>query len=200
MFIQVIHGKTRDPEALHERMEVWERDLRPGATGYLGSTGGCTADGSCIVIARFEDRGAAERNSNRPEQTAWWNETEKLFEGPVVFHDSDDVHLMTHGDMDRAEFIQVMDGHVDDHDRAVEIEERADAILAEARPDLLGAMTAYYDGDGFTEVAYFTSETAARRAEAGTMPKKAAKIRKERARVMHVDHYYDIADPWLTSA
>lgn len=200
MFIQLIHGTTRYPEALHERLDLWDRELRPGAAGYLGSTGGCTDDGSFFLIARFRDKASAMRNSDRPEQGAWWRDTEKLFEGPAIFHDTEDVHLMTHGDLDAARFVQVMDGHVDDHDAAVAIEKEADGLLAEIRPDLLGALTAYYADDAFTEVAYFTSETAARKAEAGKLPSAAVELLDRRDRVMHVDRYMDIADPWLTHA
>ncbi len=200
MFIQVIHGRTQHPDELHDRLDIWMRDLRPGATGYLGSTGGVTQDGSFILIARFESREVAQRNSDRPEQAEWWNETEKLFDGAVTFHDTEDVHLITHGDMDSARFVQVMDGHVDDHDRAVQLEREADPLLAEIRPDLLGALTAYYDDDAFTEVAYFTSEAAARRGESSELPVEARDMLQRREEVMHVDHYLDITDPWLTSA
>ena len=62
MFIQVIEGRTSDPEALRRQMDVWERELKPGAEGYLGSAGGCTADGSFIMAVRFSDRDAAMRN------------------------------------------------------------------------------------------------------------------------------------------
>lgn len=200
MFIQVIHGKTTDPEALHERLDIWDRDLRPGASGYLGSTAGCTPDGSFIAIARFQNRALAERNSARPEQGRWWQETEKLFDGPVTFHDTEDVHVMTHGDMDSARFVQFMDGHVDDHDRAIAIEHDADSMLAELRPELLGTLTAYYDEDGFTEVAYFTSEQEARHGERTAMPQHAIDLVQQREQVVHVDRYLDIADPWLTTA
>ncbi len=200
MFIQVMTGRTIDPAALKERLDIWERDLKPGAIGYLGSTGGCAQDGSFIMVARFEDREAARRNSNRPEQTEWWKETEELFDGPVTFHDTEDVHLITHGDMDRAGFVQMMEDHVDDHDRAVALEEEADPVLAEIRPDLLGAVTAYYDEDGFTELAYFTSEADARRGEKSELPDKAMDLLRRREEIMHVDRYVDISDPWLTSA
>lgn len=199
MFIQVVHGKTSDPQAVHRRLEEWERELRPGATGYLGSTGGATSDGSCIFIARFESAEAARRNSERPEQGAWWMETEKLFDGPVTFHDTEDVHLMMHGDLDTAGFVQITDGHVEDHDRAIALEREADPMLATIRPDLLGSMTAYYDDDAFTGVAYFRSETEAREAEANEMPEDAAAMFEEYQRVMHIDHYLDISEPWLTA-
>ena len=200
MFIQVIEGTTNDANALHERLDIWERDLRPGATGYLGSTGGCTSAGDCIMVVRFESREAAERNSARPEQTAWWEETAKCFDGPVTFHDTEDVQVMTHGELDEAHFVQVMEGHVSDHDRALTLEADADPMLAELRPELLGSVMAMYDEDGFTQVAYFTSEEEARRGERREMPDEAASLMAEWEQAMRVDRYLDITEPWLASA
>jgi hypothetical protein len=200
MFIQVIEGRTERPEELHERLEIWERDLMPHAIGYLGSTGGCTSSGDCILIARFESRAAAQQNSDRPEQGAWWAETEKCFDGPVRFHDTDDVQLMTHGEMDSAHFVQVMEGHVSDRRRLMELERESDPILAELRPDLLGTVTAYFGEDEFAEFAYFTSEAEARRAERGEMPEEMASKFAEWEQLMKVDKYIDISDPWLVSA
>jgi len=200
MFIQVIEGKTNDAEALHRRIEVWERDLKPGAIGYLGSTGGCTSTGDCILVARFESREAAQRNSDRPEQDEWWKETERCFDGPVRFHESTEVQVMQHGELDGAHFVQVMEGHVTDRDRAIALEQHADPMLAEARPDLLGAVTAFFDGDEFTEVAYFTSVEAAREGESKEMPSDAADAFAEWQDVMKVERYLDIDEPWLTKA
>ena len=200
MFIQVLEGTTNDAKALRERLDIWERDLRPGAIGYLGSTGGCTASGDCIMVVRFESREAAERNSARPEQTAWWEETAKCFDGPVTFHDTEDVQVMTHGELDEAHFVQVMEGHVSDHDRALALENDADPMLAELRPELLGSVMAMYDEDGFTQVAYFTSEEEARRGERREMPDEAASLMAEWEQAMTIDRYLDITDPWLASA
>jgi hypothetical protein len=200
MFIQVIQGTTHQPEALHERLMVWERDLMPRAIGYLGSTGGCTEAGDCILIARFSNAEAARRNSERPEQSAWWAATEVLFDGPVTFHDSTDVQVMSHGDMDSAHFVQVMDGHVADRSRADAFTAETDPMLAKARPDLLGSLTAYYDADGFTEVAYFSSEDDARVAEKQEMPSDLAERFAEYQTLWRVDRYLDLTEPWLTSA
>jgi len=200
MFIQVITGKTRDPEALHERLEVWQRDLMPGAIGYLGSTGGCTASGDCILVARFQSADAARRNGERSEQTAWWKETEKLFTGQPTFHDSAEVAVMRHGDLDRAHFVQVMEGHVTDKARARVLEDASDEPLAQARPDLLGSVTAYYGKDGYTSLAYFTSEDDARQAEGQDVPADMAKQFDEWQQVMKVDRYLDLTDPWLVEA
>lgn len=200
MFVQVIEGRTSDAEALHRRLDVWEAELMPGAVGYLGSTGGCTSTGDCILIARFESRDAARRNSARPEQGAWWTETEKCFDGPVTFHDTEDVELMTHGGVDDATFVQVMDGHVTDEARAKALERDSDEVLTRLRPDLLGGLTAYYGDDGFTEVAYFTTERAARDGESAGMPPEVAGMFTEWQSVMEVDRYLDIVDPWLMTA
>jgi hypothetical protein len=200
VFIQVIEGKTKDPDALHERLEVWKRDLMPGATGYLGSTGGCTSDGSCILVARFESADAARRNSERPEQSAWWSETARLFDGDVTFHDSEDVYVMDHGRMDEAHFVQVMEGHVTDRKRAEELERAADKVLVSARPDLLGSVTAYFTGGEFAEIAYFTSEEDARKGEQQPMADDLAGQFAEWQNVMPVDRFLDIREPWLMSA
>jgi hypothetical protein len=200
MFVQVIEGTTRDPEALHERIDVWTRDLMPGAIGYLGSTGGCTENGDCILVARFEDAAAARRNADRPEQTAWWKETEKLFDGDVRFHDSEDVRVMQLGPFDQAHFVQVMEGRVADRDRAETLEREADPILASARPDLLGSVTAFFADGEFTELAYFTSEGDARKAESGEMPAEMADKFAEWQKVMPVQRYLDIPEPWMVDA
>jgi hypothetical protein len=200
MFVQVIEGTTRDPDALHERLEVWKREVMPGAIGYLGSTGGCTESGDCILVARFEDADAARRNADRPEQTAWWKETEKLFAGDVRFHDSEDVRVMEHGPMGQAHFVQVMEGRVTDRDRAVALEEESDPVLASARPDLLGSVTAFFDDGEFTELAYFTSEQDAREGESGDMPAEMSEKFAEWQKVMPVQRYLDIADPWMVDA
>lgn len=197
MFVQVIEGKAKDPELVHRQMEIWERDLMPGAIGYLGSTGGCTSTGDCILIARFESADAARRNSERPEQSRWWQETERTFDGPVRFHDTEDVQVMEHGDLDRARFVQVMEGHVSDRARADSLDEESDPILTEARPDLLGSVTAYFNGDDFTSVAYFTSEDDAREGERRDMPPEAAEKFAQWQDVVKVDRYMDINDPWL---
>jgi hypothetical protein len=200
MFIQVIEGKTDDAEALHRQLEVWERDLMPGAIGYLGSTGGVTSTGDCILVARFESAEAARANSERAEQDAWWSETEACFTGPVRFHDTTDIQVMTHGDLDDAHFVQVMEGHVSDRDRAVELGERSDDVLRDARPDLLGAVTAFFDDGEFTEVAYFTTEAEAREGEGRPVPEEANGMLDEWEHVMKVDKYLDLRDPWLTAA
>ena len=91
MFIQVIQGDVRDADQLHRQLERWRTEIKPGARGYLGSTGGVTADGRGITLVRFESEAAARANSERPEQGAWWNEAVKAFDGEVTFHDCRDV-------------------------------------------------------------------------------------------------------------
>lgn len=198
MFVQIIEGKTNDASAVHRQLEEWERTLMPGAIGYLGSTGGCTEAGDCILMARFESRAAARRNSERPEQGEWWADTEACFTGPVTFHDTDDVDVMVHRDLDNAGFVQVMEGMVSDRTRATELEHEADPILMEMRPDLLGTVTAYFPERAFASVAYFTSEAEARAAESMDVPPDIAESIAEWQQVMNVERYLDITDPWLT--
>jgi hypothetical protein len=199
MFIQLMEARTNDAEAVQRQMQRWERELMPGAIGYLGSTGGCTAAGDCVMVARFTDADSARRNSDRPEQGDWWKETEACFDGPVRFRETTDVDIMTHGDLDRARFVQVMDGRVADKPRSKQLAVDADPILAELRPELLGAVTAYFEGDEFVELAYFTDEAAARAGETQELPPDAAELIAEWQQVFAIERYRDLTDPWLTS-
>src|SRR5680860_374072 len=79
MFVQVFEGRVADRDGLHRQMDRWMSELRPGATGFLGSTVGVTGDGYGIAFARFESAAAAKANSERSEQGRWWSETEKCF-------------------------------------------------------------------------------------------------------------------------
>ena len=51
MFMQVIHGTVTDAEALKRSIARWQTEIKPGAKGYLGSTGGIPPDGRSITIA-----------------------------------------------------------------------------------------------------------------------------------------------------
>lgn len=200
MFIQVIEGRTSDSGALQRQLERWQEVCAPGAVGYLGSTAGITTSGDAIVIARFESEQAAQANSARPEQSAWWAETESFFDGPVRFHDTTDVSEMRHGDPDAAGFVQIMEGHISDRARADALEAASDQMLADLRPDLLGTTTAFFGDGEYAEVAYFTSEQAARRAESLPMPEEAASLFADWEQVMKVDRYVDLTNPILIRA
>ena len=80
MFIQVISGKVTDVDAMERLAERWDRSSGPGATGFLGVTQGITDDDRFVVLARFESKEAATKNSERPEQGEWFAEMEKVVE------------------------------------------------------------------------------------------------------------------------
>lgn len=163
MFIQVIQGRTSDPQFLREQLERWRAEVKPGATGYLGSTSGVTADGRSIAIVRFESEERAVANSQRPEQGAWWAEARKAFDGEPTFHDCRDVDLAMGGGSDQAGFVQVMQGRAKDQEAMRQLLPDMEPQLREQRPDVLGATIAWHgDGGGFTQAVYFRSEQEAR--------------------------------------
>ena len=165
MFAQVIRGKTSNPQALDDAIKQWQKDLSPGATGWLGSTSGVTEDGRAIAVVRFESEEDARRNSDRPEQDQWWSETSKLFEGEATFKDSTDVTVDVQGDPDDAGFVQVMQGRSNDPERARQLMDQDSDKWAAFRPDILGSVAVGHDDGGYTMVLYFTSEAEAREGE-----------------------------------
>ena len=198
MFVQVIQGAVSDPQALRAQLDRWQADLGPGAEGWLGSTAGVTADGQAVAVVRFESEDAARRNSDRPEQGAWWEQMAALYTGDPVFHDSVWVDVDTPGDPDAAGFVQVMQGRTSDPDRARELMASDPTDWAAYRPDILGTLLVGHEGGGWTMAIYFTSEAEARAGEQKEPPPEMAEMMEEMgALAVGETTYLDLTDPWL---
>jgi hypothetical protein len=202
MFAQVIQGRTSDAEGLRAALDRWLEELRPGSIGWLGSTIGITDDGTVIAVARFESAEAAERNSQRPEQGRWWEETSRLFDGEVSFRDSEDVTVDLQGDPDQAGFVQVMQGRVTDPGRAKEImAQMPTELMAEYRPDVLGSVAIGHDDGEWTQVLYFTSEAEAREGERKEAPQELQNAMEEMGKLsVGETTFLDLRQPLLQSA
>jgi hypothetical protein len=164
MFVQVLKGKTANPDAMVALGEKWQKELRPGATGYLGSTVGATTDGEFVAVIQFSDDVAAKANSDRPEQDAFFKEMSQYIDGEPVFRESSDTSLLFGGPSEKATFVQIMESTCKDRAKAEATEPAILDELRKSRPDLLGGLRVW-NGDQAIEVAYFTSESEARQAE-----------------------------------
>lgn len=198
MFVQVIEGKTSDPQGLLRQYQRWEEELKPGATGFLGSTGGVADDGTAITIARFESEEAARANNDRPEQGEWWSETEKFYDGEVAFSDTTDVDLVLGGGSDDAGFVQVIAGSVDDKAAVREANAKFESVVRDFRPEILGTVVAWF-GDDFVEAAYFTDDAAAREGESKEPPEELADIVAVFEAAAEGARFIDLREPHLLS-
>ena len=199
MFVQVITAKVVDAERLSRQMDRWERELRPGAEGFLGSTSGVTDDGRLIVLARFESEEAAQRNSDRPEQGAWWADTEETLED-VSFQNGEKVLTMQGGGSNDAGFVQVMRGRVLDAAKLDELWSRMgefEAAMANHRPDVIGDITVVHADGSYTDAVYFTSEAEARQNEGKEPPPEMQAMFEEWMTAASIDEYLDLKQPRL---
>jgi hypothetical protein len=200
MFVQVIRGQVSDVEHVRAALERWLRDLAPGAAGWLGSTGGVTDDGRFVALARFESADAARRNSERPEQDAWWSDVSKGFTGDVTFDDSEDVLVDAVGDLDAAGFVQVIRGRTTDPRRARELMHGDSEEWRAFRPDVLGSVDVLSDDGRFTTAIYFTSEQEAREGERKEPPPQIrAQMEEMMALGVGEPEFLDLKRPWLYS-
>jgi len=200
MFVQVIQGKVTDPAALRAAMDRWLHEVEPGSIGWLGSTGGVTEDGRFILFARFSSAEEAMRNSDRPEQSAWWAETSRLFAGEVTFKNSITVDEDLVGNPDQAGFVQFVLGRMRDPERARALMRQDPQAWMEVRPDLIGTVTAVHEGGEMTTAAYFTSEKDAREGEAKQIPEQLKKGMEEvNSLTVGEPEYLNIKEPWLDS-
>lgn len=196
MFIQVIAGKVMDADLLRRQAQRWQEEIRPGAVGYLGYTGGITPDGRTISLVRFESAEAAAANSERAEQSSWWNEMAKAFDGEPTFHDCHEVDMIFGGGSDDAGFVQVIDGRAKDQAAMRSQVGEMETSLRQERPDILGITMAWHgDGGGFTQAAYFRSEEEARRMEQATAQDD---MTREYADMFDGEPvFYDVPEPML---
>jgi len=198
MFVQVIQGHVSDSARVRAQLDKWVAEVASGAVGWLGSTSGVTEDGQVVALARFESREAAQQNSDRPEQTAWWEEMASLFTDEPVFHDSTSVDVDTPSDPSQAGFVQVMQGRSSDSDRARELMANDPTDWQAFRPDILGTLSVGHDGDAWTMAIYFTSEEAAREGEQKEPPPEMQQMMKEMDSLSVGEPvFFDLKDPWL---
>lgn len=199
MFVQIIQGRTSDAEGLKRQLERWRTEIRPSAIGFLGSTGGVAADGTAILLARFADEASAQSNGARAEQSAWWNETEKYFDGKVTFTESSDIDTYRLGGSDAAGFVQIMQGRTSDRDRLQQIADEMLDRLEVDRPDVLGMTTIWQPDGRYTQAVYFASEAAAREGEQKAPPEDLIEGFAEWERLMGDVTYIDLTAPMLAS-
>ncbi|MGZ4495409.1 MAG: hypothetical protein ACXVWU_11965 [Nocardioides sp.] len=196
MFIQIIQGKCSRQDELRALAESWRSEVADASSGFLGGTYGFTDDDMFVGVIRFEDRDKAMANSARPEQTAWSERMMALMDGPVQFHDCDDVTMMLDGGSDKAGFVQVIQGKVDDAARLKELMTDTE-VLHRERPEIIGGTLAIEPDGTFTETIAFTSETDARKGEQKEMPEE---VRETLEGAMHDVVYLDLHRPWFESA
>jgi hypothetical protein len=140
------------------------------------------------------------RNSDRPEQSAWWAETSKLFDGEATFKNSIAVDEDLVGDPDSAGFVQFVLGKMSDPERGRALMRQNPQAWTELRPDLLGTVTAVHEGGEMTTAAYFTSEEDARAGEAVEIPEELKRGMEEvNSLTVGKPEFLDIKEPWLDS-
>jgi hypothetical protein len=201
MFAQVIQGRSQNSDALRSRMEEWDRSLKQEAEGFLGSTAGVSDSGDFIALARFESEEAAQRNSERPEQSAWWAETEELLEGDARFYDSTEVEIVWGGGSDEAGFVQVIQGRLPNEDlkeRWRRAEAEAEEWLKANRPDLMGGVRVW-QGTNFSDFIYFTSEQEAREGEKKAPPPGSEGSPEEWMEQVEDIKFIDLRTPFFSS-
>jgi hypothetical protein len=197
--IQVIQGQAVNPDAISAEMDRWQAELKPGAQGWLGSTSGITDDGDFIAVVRFDSEESARRNSERPEQGAWWDRAKNHLRD-VDFHNSSRVHTYKEGGSDDAGFVQIIQGHTDDMERLAELGRNEEKTMMEQAPHILGfTVVEHADNPGdFTQTVYFTNEPEARRMERENPAERDERM-AEMMSLMRDLRYLDLRHPRLES-
>jgi hypothetical protein len=195
VFIQVMQGKSSRQQELRDLGKQWQEDGAAGAVGFLGGTYGVTDDGVFLGVIRFSSRDDAMANSARPETNAFAEKMAGLMDGPVEFHDCDDVTTMLDGGSDDAGFVQIIRGHLDDPGPAKAMANDT-GDLREMRPEIIGGTLAIAGDGTYFQTIYFTDEDSARKGEQLEPPEE---IRSALETIMAGATFYDLHHPWYSS-
>jgi hypothetical protein len=190
-----MQARCSRPDELRALADTWRDEGGAGAVGWLGGTYGVTDDGVFLGVIRFASRDDAMANSARPETSAFAERMAAVMDGPVEFHDCDDVTVMFDGGSDDAGFVQVIRGHIDDPDRAKAMLQDTDD-LREMRPEIIGGTLAIEADGTFFETIAFTDEESARTGEQLEPP---AEIRAELEWMTAGATFHDLHRPWFDS-
>ena len=202
MFVQVIQGKVSDTDELRAAVDRWADELAPGATGWLGSTGGVTEDGRLIAVVRFESEDAARRNSDRPEQDAGGPRPRSCSPSEPTFIESTSVDL----DLARQPGQRrLRPGHPGPQHRPRPGPGADGPGLRDVGRVPAGRSSAA-SGSGTTATAptprciYFTSEAAAREGEKKEAPPELQAQMDEMGKLeVGEPTFLDLRDPWMHS-
>lgn len=196
MFVQIIEGQTSDPDALMAAGEAWQAEVRDGAIGYLGVTSGVGEGGKAFTIVRFQDEASARANSERPEQSAWFEEhLATAYSSPPTFTESSDVSEFMGGGSNDAGFVQVMKISGVDRQKLEELDQTFEKFAGE-RPDIIGGLRAWTGSDSCIDVMYFTSEAEARKGESAEVPEELQKVMAEFGAMAQTE-FIDLPNPQL---
>lgn len=197
MFAQVVRGKAVDAAAVADQFRRWESELAAGAAGWRDVTGGVTAAGDVIAVARFASEEHARANASREEQHAWWTETTPLLAGEATFYESADVRELWAGPTNEAGFVQMMLARVADRATLERIEADLDDAFRRWRPDALGGYRVWLPDGRVLAVDYFSSEEEARAGERSEPPPDVAEAFPRWMAQLSDQEWFDLPDAWI---
>ncbi|GAB3688589.1 hypothetical protein GCM10027589_56450 [Actinocorallia lasiicapitis] len=200
MFIQVIQAPARDAEGLRAASYRWAHTLGSTSVGWMGCTGGVTAEGRFVTVERFESEQKAILESGRPGRRRWWNEMTGHLTGEATFTNcrTVDVQAVDQDAIDRAGFVQITQGRVADPALLRTLLATLHKELAETRPDLLGSTLALHPDDGYTHLLYYVSEDTVWDAELRETPPRLKSVMDAIFELnLAAPDYHVLTSPWM---
>ena len=95
-----------------------------------------------------------------------------------------------------AGFVQVIHSTARDRKRIEEINATVGPAMTESRPEIIGVLSVW-SGDRVCDIAYFTTEEAARAGERKELPEAHRKLFEEWQSLIDEPTFLDLKDPWL---
>ena len=197
MFVLKVEARTARPDAVRQQVLAWPTDVGSNAPGWLGCTGGVSAEGDWIFLMRFASQEAAWITSDLPGYERWWRACRRHLETPPVFAESTRVSGILRGGSDAAAAVVITQGSAPPN-RLRDSLRRLETVALTEHVGVIGGFVACHDRERFTEALYLTSKPAQFRQFATTSHLLGGFI-DDRATAVRDVRVIDLDEPWLTS-
>jgi hypothetical protein len=202
MFLQIIQAPAGDAEVLRAASYRWADRLGSTSVGWLGCTGGVTAEGVFFTAERFESEQKMWVESGRPGRRRWFADLRKGMTGEPVFTNCREVEVFAPDPeaIDRAGYVQIVQGRVKDAALMRTLMRSMEKEMFAHRPDMLGSTLAFHPDDGYTHLLYFTSEDDVFEAELRETPPRIKSVMDAVYELNTVlPTYHALTSPWMHS-
>ncbi|MGW7081726.1 hypothetical protein [Streptomyces sp. NPDC054866] len=197
MFVLKVEARTARPDAVRQQVLAWPADVGSSASGWLGCTGGVSADGDWVFLMRFVSQEAAWTTSDLPGYEQWWRACRRHLETPPVFAESTRVSGILRGGSDDAAAVIITQGSGPSN-RLSEILRRLETLELTEPVGVIGGFVAWHGCERFTEALYLASKGAQFR-QLGTTSQALGRFIDDHVAAVRDARVIDLDEPWLTS-
>lgn len=198
MFVSVIEGNVLAKALLRNAWEQLQTALSAD-DGWIRSAAGVDGSGRFIGLTYLSSAEAWSELVKRADVRLWLDNVQAHLDSPTS-SESPQASVLIDPGHEPARFMQFIKARTSDVERFTAVNDAFQIEVRSHRPDVVGSLITWLEGDRFIETVLFSSEQDARDAESREFPGGIEGLFGELMQLMQDIDYRDVRDPWLASS